>query len=21
MHVGTNGEPTNVPEWTHISHN
>ena len=21
MHVGEDGEPTNVPEWTHISHN
>ena len=20
MHVGKDGEPTNVPEWTHISH-
>lgn len=21
MHVGLDGLPTNVPEWTHISHN
>lgn len=21
MHVGKDGQPTNVPEWTHISHN
>ena len=21
MHVGNDGEPTDVPEWTHISHN